>query len=69
MTFRLYIYSVIFVRKITGIGRLLLKLSLVVGWYSIVSRWHTISYNRINWCKKYIWKIPFENGCSWGMDL
>jgi len=29
----LYIYSAIFVPKITGIGQLLLKLSLVVGWY------------------------------------
>jgi len=28
-----HIYSAIFVPKITGIGQLLLKLSLVVGWY------------------------------------
>jgi len=28
-----YFYSVITVLKITGIGQLLLKLSLVVGWY------------------------------------
>jgi len=32
-TFRWHIYSAIFVPKITGIGQLLLKLSLVVGWY------------------------------------
>jgi len=33
--FRWHIYSAIFVPKITGIGQLLLKLSLVVGW-----RWY-----------------------------
>jgi len=32
-TFWWHIYSAIFVPKITGIGQLLLKLSLVVGWY------------------------------------
>jgi len=32
-TFRWHIYAAIFVPKITGIGQLLLKLSLVVGWY------------------------------------
>jgi len=32
-TFQWHIYSAIFVPKITGIGQLLLKLSMVVGWY------------------------------------
>jgi len=37
--FRWHIYSAIFVPEITGIGQLLLKLSMVVGWYPF---WDTL---------------------------
>jgi len=35
-TFRSHIHSVILVPKITGIRQLLLKLSLMVGWYPFI---------------------------------
>jgi len=34
--FRWYIYSAVFAPKITGIGQLQLKLSLVDGWYAFL---------------------------------
>jgi len=37
-TFQSHIHSVIFVPKITGIQQLLLKLSLVVGWYPFLKQ-------------------------------
>ena len=40
--FRWHIYSAICVPKITGIGHLLLKLSLVVGWYPFLR--HSVVY-------------------------
>jgi len=43
-TFQLDIYSAICVPKTTGIGQLLLKLSLVVGWYPFLR--HSVEYNK-----------------------
>jgi len=41
-TFRWHIYSAIIVPQITGIGQLLLKLSLVVGWYPFILFFETV---------------------------